>query len=135
MQCAMLLALTYEQYVMNKRTNVGGQKMSRISAQEIGHRIRFLRAANQYTRDKFAEKIDISSKFLYEIETGKKRFSVEILYKISKLLSVSTDYILFGVTEDKVSAKTRETLEQFNAEQLKQVQTILDTVLEMCKEK
>lgn len=39
----------------------------------VGERIRELREVQNYTREAFAEKIDISAKFLYEIETGKKR--------------------------------------------------------------
>lgn len=65
-----------------------------MSDKNVGQRIRKLREANSYTRDAFAEKVDISSKFLYEIETGKKGFTVEILSKISKALCVSNDYIL-----------------------------------------
>ena len=66
---------------------------------QIGERIRELREIQHYTREYFAEKIDISSKFLYEIETGKKGFSVDILKRMSEVLSVSCDYILLG--EDK----------------------------------
>lgn len=107
--------------------------MSSMPAKEVGNRIRFLREANQYTRDGFAEKIDISSKFLYEIETGKKGFSVEILYRISRVLSVSTDYLLFGAKDDKLSVKTRELLERFEASHMKYLQNILESVLGMCE--
>lgn len=106
--------------------------MSKMPAQDVGHRIRALREYNQYTRDAFAEKLDISSKFLYEIETGKKGFSVDILYRISKVLSVSTDYLLFGARDDKVSAKMRGVLERFDAKQMKNLQTVLEALLGMC---
>lgn len=43
----------------------------------VGERIRELREVQNYTREAFAEKIDISAKFLYEIETGKKGFSAD----------------------------------------------------------
>ena len=62
----------------------------------IGTRIRELREIQNYTREAFAEKIEISSKFLYEIETGKKGFSADTLCRISQALSVSCDYIMFG---------------------------------------
>ena len=54
-----------------------------MSYKDIGLRIRGLREANCYTRDAFAEKIHISSKFLYEIETGKKGFTAEILFTMT----------------------------------------------------
>lgn len=106
--------------------------MSKMPAQDVGHRIRALREYNQYTRDAFAEKLDISSKFLYEIETGKKGFSVDILYRISKVLSVSTDYLIFGAQNDKISAKMREVLERFDAKQMTNLQKALEAMLGMC---
>ena len=109
--------------------------MSIMPAQEVGHRIRFLREANQYTRDAFAEKLDISSKFLYEIENGKKGFSVEILYRISKTLSISTDYLLYGANDDKISAQMRGLLERFDATQMKHLETTLEAMLKMCEKK
>lgn len=106
--------------------------MSKMPAQDVGHRIRALREYNQYTRDAFAEKLDISSKFLYEIEIGKKGFSVDILYRISKVLSVSTDYLIFGAQNDKISAKMREVLERFDAKQMTNLQKALEAMLGMC---
>lgn len=63
---------------------------------EVGERIALLRIQNNYTREAFAGQIKISPKFLYEIETGKKGFSIKVLYNISKVLSVSCDYIIYG---------------------------------------
>ncbi|MCM1127153.1 MAG: helix-turn-helix domain-containing protein [Lachnospiraceae bacterium] len=103
-----------------------------IPYSEIGLRIRTLREANSYTRDAFAEKIRISAKFLYEIEVGKKGFSVEILYKISKALSVSTDYLVTGEDSSKLSGATAKCLEFFSPEQLTHVEAILKSVQEIC---
>lgn len=107
---------------------VGGKKMS---DKNVGQRIRKLREANSYTRDAFAEKVDISSKFLYEIETGKKGFTVEILSKISKALCVSNDYILGGRENGKVPEKVVDILECFSPEQMEHVQDILKLIQEM----
>ena len=61
-------------------------------------------------REEFAlaEDAEISSKFLYEVEKGRKGLSAESLLKISKTLSCSCDYILTGETfvwdkEEKMS--------------------------------
>lgn len=51
------------------------------------------------TREQLAEEIDISSKFLYEVETGKYSFNIRILIRLSEIFHVSADYLLFG--EDK----------------------------------
>lgn len=39
---------------------------------EIGKRIKKLRLQKEYTREYLAECADISAKFLYEVESGKK---------------------------------------------------------------
>ena len=64
-----------------------------------GQRIQYLRKLNGYTREAFSEKVKISSKFLYEIELGRKGFSAEVLLSIAKNLAVSCDYIMTGKGE------------------------------------
>ena len=102
------------------------------SYKEIGFRVRSLREANGYTRDALAVKIDISTKFLYEIEMGKKGFSAEILYKLSQTLAVSADYILTGTDGSTISKKTLDTIKCFSPYQMGCVQEILRTIQEMC---
>lgn len=63
---------------------------------EAGKRIHQLRKAKGYTRDYLATKTNLSTKFLYEIETGKKGFTAEVLYRLSDALEVKCDYILAG---------------------------------------
>lgn len=63
---------------------------------EAGKRIRYIREKINYTREELSEIVDISPKFLYEIETGQKGFSANTLLKISKGLSVTCEYILSG---------------------------------------
>lgn len=62
----------------------------------IGLRIRKLRNDKGYTRDQLSELAGISTKFLYEIEVGQKGLSAATLYRLSKQLSVSADYLLSG---------------------------------------
>ena len=68
-----------------------------IDNKAVGERIAYLRVNNHYTREEFAEIIGISSKFLYEIEIVKKKFSVDILYNIATSFGVSCDYLIIGV--------------------------------------
>lgn len=63
---------------------------------QAGERIRKIRKIRGYSRDRLAERTGISSKFLYEIEQGKKRFSAEALCLIAEVLEVSCDYIMLG---------------------------------------
>ncbi len=61
-----------------------------------GQRIREMREVQSYAREALAEKTGISDKFLYEVETGKKGFSADVLCRLSEALSVSCDYIMLG---------------------------------------
>lgn len=104
-----------------------------MSNKEIGKRIRELRELQNDTREGLAEKINISAKFLYEIEIGKKGFSAKTLYKISKALSVSSDYIMLG--EEADSCKTEKMicmLEKLEPEQTGRIRDILKILYEMC---
>ena len=98
---------------------------------DIGLRIRALREANGYTREAFATRINISTKFLYEVESGKKGFSAETLYKISRALSTSSDYIMSGNKHDKIPEKILDILEGFSPDQMPNVQAILKSALEI----
>ena len=98
---------------------------------DIGLRIRALREANGYTREAFVTRINISTKFLYEVESGKKGFSAETLYKISRALSTSSDYIMSGNKHDKIPEKILDILEGFSPDQMPNVQAILKSALEI----
>lgn len=74
---------------------------------EIGKRIREIRQEKNITREKLADEADITTKFLYEIENGKKGVSAKTLLKIATALSCSCDYILLGV--NKTEEQGRET--------------------------
>ncbi len=63
---------------------------------EAGKRIHATRIRRGYTRKYLAEQSSISSKFLYEIENGKKGFSAQVLYNLCNALQVDCDYIMSG---------------------------------------
>ncbi|MBR6807840.1 MAG: helix-turn-helix transcriptional regulator [Clostridia bacterium] len=66
----------------------------------IGKRIRKQREYLGFTREVFAEKLDVTPKFCSDIELGLKGMSVTTLCKISDILGLTTDYILFGAPSD-----------------------------------
>ena len=59
-------------------------------------RIRRAREQMGYTREQFAEKLDVSVSYLAELERGKTGISVKMLTKVCRLLGLSADYVLFG---------------------------------------
>lgn len=70
----------------------------------IGKRIRKQREYMGFTRETLAEKIDVTPKFCSDIETGAKGMSVPTLCKISSILNLSVDYILFGKNENDMDS-------------------------------
>ena len=125
----------------NGQFNTTGNKMQNYSIWrqimsniEVGARIRELREIQNYTREGLAEKVDISAKFLYEIEMGKKGFSADTLCRISKALSVSCDYIMLG--EDAGSGGKEKiicVLEKLEPKQTSKIQDILKILSELCE--
>ena len=59
-------------------------------------RIRKAREDLGYTREKFAEKLDVSVSYLAELERGRTGISVRMLVKVCNVLGLSADYVLFG---------------------------------------
>ena len=71
-------------------------------------RIRKAREEMGYTREKFAEKLDVSVSYLAELERGRTGISVKMLIKVCNVLGLSADYVLFGTerTEDELRLDT-----------------------------
>ncbi len=103
---------------------------------QIGKRIRELRELQNDTRESLAEKIGISAKFLYEIETGKKGFSIDILRRISEALAVSCDYIIFGeekYREDEKTICALKKLEEIHIRQIQDLTKVLHEILDIAE--
>ena len=63
-------------------------------------RVRAAREKLGYTRERFAELLDVSVSYLAEVERGRTGISVKMLVKICKVLGLSADYVLFGNERD-----------------------------------
>ena len=59
-------------------------------------RIRKAREDMGYTREQFAEKLDVSVSYLAELERGRTGISVKMLIQVCNVLGLSSDYVLFG---------------------------------------
>lgn len=67
-----------------------------INYSEMGKRIRIVRKSRNLTQEEAAERCDVTASFYGNIERGEKAMSLETLAKVSKGLTVSADYIMFG---------------------------------------
>lgn len=99
---------------------------------EIGSRIKKIRQQKAITREVLAAQVEISTKFLYEIEMGKKGFSADVLYKISKSLSISSDYLLTGNGESTLPGEVVNILKSFSPYQMGHLTEVLIHIQEMC---
>ena len=62
----------------------------------VGSRIRAKRQQQSLTQEKLAEKLDVSTQFIYQIEHDVRMPSVANLIKLSDILDVSIDFLLKG---------------------------------------
>lgn len=71
-----------------------------MNLEEVGKRVKLCRKSQKLTQEEFAEKINVSPHYVYEIERGLKTMSLPILGKVSETLNVSADFLLFGERPD-----------------------------------
>ena len=67
----------------------------------LGKLIRKQRKEKKYTLEQLAEKLDVSTTFIGQIERAKGIPSLETLVKIANVLEISTDSLLFGDLNNK----------------------------------
>jgi len=99
---------------------------------EIGMRIRKQRELLGYTREALAEKLDVSPKFCSDIEIGAKGMSVETLCKLSKVLLLPTDYILFGKTDSSADEELLNLLKLCDKEKSEYLKNIIRNFIQAC---
>lgn len=71
-------------------------KSSNYEYAPIGLRIKTARKSKGYTQEYIAEKMNVSTQHISDIERGLNGLSVPSLMDLCKVLEVSSDYILFG---------------------------------------
>lgn len=67
----------------------------------IGRKIQEARINQNKTQEELAEKVGITSSFLSNIETGKRKPSFETLIQIAECLELSLDYLILDKDLDK----------------------------------
>lgn len=111
--------------------------MSRVNRYEykdwkgFGSRVKRCREQINMTKERFVEEIGRSENFVAEIEKGNTSCSVHTLHKISEVLRVSTDTLLYGKFEDmKESKSNKEILEEIiNRCNEEELQVITDIII------
>ena len=84
----------------------------------LGQSVRKYRKLKGYTLEQLAERLDVSTTFIGQIERATGKPSLETLVKIANALEVSTDTLLFGDLSAKAGSshflkKVEEMTEDF----------------------
>jgi len=93
-------------------------------------RIRKAREEQGYTREKFAEKLDVSVSYMAELERGRTGISVKMLIKVCSLLGLSADYVLFG-TERKQDSQRLDAIHRIDDKYLPLLDSVIIELLEL----
>ena len=87
------------------------------------------REAAGYTREKLAELLGVSPKFLYDCEVGSVGISISTLKKVCEVLGVSADRLLWG--EPGGAVDLAERLSHLPPEYLSAVEALIQKQLEL----
>ena len=96
----------------------------------VGSNIKRERVKAGYTQEKFSELIGIGTKSLSAIERGTVGVSLTTLLKICKVLSISSNSLLFENTPKNDIQSIVERLERLTPEQFEITNAVLCKVLE-----
>ncbi len=99
----------------------------------LGVRIKNLRLNMKMTRENLAELLDVSTRFLADVEAGKVGISIATLIRVCHVLHTSADYLLglveLSADDQELLAISRK-LENIDKSKLPYIHTILDTFIE-----
>lgn len=70
--------------------------MTAVTKAQIGLRLREKREQAGYTREKLGELCSLCPRFIANVELGDSTFSIDSLMTVCRVLSCSSDYLLFG---------------------------------------
>lgn len=98
---------------------------------KAGERIYLTRIMRGYTREVLAESANITAKFLYEIENGRKGFSAGVLYNICQALKVDCDYIMTGNEKVGYDKALNDALQLYSEQQTETIAAILKEIYKL----
>ena len=101
--------------------------------QNLGKRIKEMRQFKHITGDRFSELVGISPTFLWDLERGNKRPSVDTLVKIANTLECDINTLLCDSLDNILAPQLSvigKKLERLNRNQLKLVELTIDSMLD-----
>lgn len=95
---------------------------------EIGKNIRICREESGYSREKLAELVGITPRFLADVETGFVGISLTNLKKICEILSISTDRLIL---KNKTYLELDEKISHIDEKYIHYIDEIIQKQLEI----
>ena len=101
---------------------------------EIGSRIRFVRCQKELTLNELSERVGISSQFLTLVETGQRGTSLETFSNIAQVLHVTSDYLLFGISDtERLADYATQSFATLTDTERKSIVAILDKAADILR--
>lgn len=97
----------------------------------IGKRIKSVRQERKYTQEYLAEKLNVSTQHISDIERGLNGMSIPALMEICKILDIDADYILFGVSKSS-NNPINKLISKMTPEQSMHAEEILTAYAKSC---
>ena len=102
----------------------------------LGERVKSLRLERNITREILAEKIDVSTRFLADVEAGKVGVSLSTLKNLCLALNTSADYLIgiYHPSDNQLQMiEITSKIENISPEYLPQIVKIIDAFDEAIK--
>ena len=109
----------------------GSDMEDKTFLKNMGKRICKKRRELAMTQEELAEKIDVSTQMISNLESGKKAIRPENLAKICKALDISADYVLTGSEHARGGNFASDKIANFTEKEL----AILSQIIEYMHEK
>ena len=99
----------------------------------FGERLRSRRNAIKFTQEFVAEQAGIGLRFYQMLERGEKNASLDTLIRLSRTLTISIDYLLFGNLSYTLENPLTDILSALSPQQREDALKILQLYANACK--
>lgn len=109
--------------------------MKKTSIIKIGNNIQKIRKSNGYTQEKLAEEIEVSVRYISDIEQDKSKPSYEVLIKICNVFKIGLDQVFSDYINTKENKSMEYSLAGFDKLSKKDKETIENLIMYFNKSK
>ena len=110
----------------------GDQLKDNFDYSALGERIRKVRKEKHFTQEQLAEACNLSAAHIGHIERGTRALSIESLITISKVLNISTDYLLLDISNfsDRKLSSIFNAIDNINDDKYNRLYSIMKILAE-----